>query len=246
MRNRITMLLGFFLGLQAVASQPGDKRTILTAGEAVQTIRYQLGQSTVLYLGLRPETVICGNKNYFNIEKIKEGVTIQALANFSTNLTILDHGRRYLFYLTPSGAKTPDTFVDVKWISQADIFPIEKLPSSKLMQVFEINQSVAIARNVELTILRQKWTDGSKRRIFELELKNKSPGSFLSQNIAVLAMNGRRAFSKQATVWEGDEALAKQILRGRLIVERTLYKGVDFVVRFKERDTRVTVKGGFH
>ena len=96
------------LAAVSVNAGVGEKRTILTSGEKVHTIRYQLGQSTVLYFGLKPETVICGNKNYFHIDKIKEGITIQAGSNFSTNLTVLSQGRRYLFYLTPAGGAKPD------------------------------------------------------------------------------------------------------------------------------------------
>jgi hypothetical protein len=62
------------------AITPGNKRTIYTSGDKVFPIYYQLGQSTILYFGVKPEVVICGNKNYFNIEKLKEGITSQPLA----------------------------------------------------------------------------------------------------------------------------------------------------------------------
>src|SRR5580704_10180928 len=102
------------ISMLLIAASPGDKRTILTSGEKVHTIHYQLGQSTVLYFGMKPDTVICGNKNYFNIEKIKEGLTIQPLSNFSTNLTVLTQGKRFLFFLTPAKGGDADTFIDVR------------------------------------------------------------------------------------------------------------------------------------
>jgi hypothetical protein len=118
MKARSSILMALvFSSFCAMATIPGNKRTIFTSGEKVYPIRYQLGQSTVIDLGSKPEVVICGNKNYFNIEKLKTGITIQPLAQYSTNLTVLSGQKRFLFYLTPAGSLNPDGFVDVKWVS---------------------------------------------------------------------------------------------------------------------------------
>jgi len=245
-RSKDFVLIALLFVGTAIASQPGDKRTILTSGESVHTIHYQLGQSTILYLGTKPETVICGNKNYFNIEKIKEGITVQPLANFSTNLTILDQGRRYLFYLTPAAGRMADTFVDVKWISQSEVLPIEKLATSKSVKINEINQRVRISKDLELVILRQKVVSESKRRIFEVEIKNQGLLGIKTERLAILAMNGRSALTVQTMVWEEDEIKSRKFLKGRLIVGNFLGKPFDLVVRYRGYDTRATIRGIAH
>jgi len=234
------------IGFEASANQPGEKRTILTGGDKVHTIRFQLGQSTVIYLGFKPETVICGNKNYFNIEKIKEGITVQPLTNFSTNLTILNAGRRYLFYLTPASGQKPDGFVDVKWVSQAEALPVERLSSSVITRVVELNQKVKLGKDIELVTTREKITDGSKRHIFELELRNNSSKVIQTLSLDVFAMNGKQAMPNQTTVWELEAVQPKKVLKGRIILNEVKFKTLDLIVRYQGHDTRLTLKGAVH
>ena len=242
MRSNL-LLLALLFGWGASASQPGDKRTILTSGEKVHRIGFRLGQSTIIYLGFKPETVICGNKNYFNIEKIKEGVTIQPLANFPTNLSIMDKDRRYLFYLVPATGRAVDSFVDMKWIPESEILPVEKLSNTYSSVVTPINTRVRMTKTVKLTVLRQKAVDGSRRRIFEIELSNQSGGTISTAEIAVIAMNGKVAPKGQALVWEDDEVKHKKKLLGRLIVPVSIGSSFDLVVRFKGNDTRTKIRG---
>lgn len=243
MRSKF-LLLGLSLyAWGAFASQAGDKRTILTSGEKVHRIGFSLGQSTIIYLGFKPETVICGNKNYFNIEKIKEGVTVQPLANFPTNLSIMDKGKRYLFYLVPATGRAVDSFIDVKWIPESELLPVEKLSSTYGTKVSEIKNRIKVTKTVELTVLRQKAVDGSRRKIFEIELSNESGQIISTEEIAVVAMNGKTAPKGQALVWENDEVKHKKKLLGRLIVPVSIGRSFDLVVRFKGNDTRTKIGG---
>lgn len=245
MLSKLVLVAGLTWGYGAFAAHPGDMRTILTSGDKVHRIGFTLGQSTVLYLGFKPETVICGNKNYFNIEKIKEGVTIQPLANFPTNLSIMDKEKRYLFYLVPASGKSADSFVDVKWIPQSEVLPVEKLSRSYSTKVSQIGQKIRVTQSLTLTVLRQKAVDGSKRRIFEVELSNEGKETISTENIAVIAMNGRTAPKGQAIVWEDDEVKKKKKLHGRLIVPAPMPRSFDLVVRYNGNDSRLRVVGRF-
>lgn len=213
------------------------KRTILTAGEKVHPIRFRLGQSTILYLGFKPETVICGNTNYFNIQKIKEGVTIQPLANFATNLSILDKDKRYLFYLAPAMGLDADSFVDVRWVAESEMLPVEHLETAKVTKVREINQRVRISREIELVVLRQKGAQESPRRIFELELRNLGRSKFKTASLALIAMSGRRAIGGQVLVWEKDEVDTQSKTLGRLVLPRpSPTTAFDLVARYQGKD----------
>lgn len=246
-RSRILLIGGIMLLLsfQALASIPGDKRTILTSGEKVYTIHYRLGQSTVLFLGLRPDTVICGNKNYFNIEKLKEGITIQPLSNISTNLTVLAQGRRYLFFLTPAGGR-PDGFVEVKWIPPGHARSVKTLATQDAETIKELGQKTKIGSELEFTVLIEKSLDKGKRRIFEVELKNLGKKSIPASAFEVVASLGGVPFARQVVIWEGDDLKGKDKLRGRVILTGHGGKSLSLVIGYGGKSTKLVIKGGRH
>lgn len=221
---------------------PGDKRTIFTSGEKVYPIHYRLGTSTVLFFGLRPETVICGNKNYFNIEKIKEGITIQPLANFSTNLTVLAQGRRYLFFLTPASSR-PDGFVEVKWIPPSQARSVKTLAGQDAEVVREISQKAKLAGLVEFSVLREKTLNKGKRRIFEIELKNDSGQPIPANQFEIVASLAGVPLSRQVVVWEADGLKKNDRLRGRVIVSEHNGKALSLVIGYQGKSTKLVLKG---
>lgn len=225
-----------------LASISGDKRTILTSGEKVHPIRYQLGQSTLLYFGFKPETVICGNKNYFNIEKIKEGITVQPLANFSTNLTVISGTKRYLFFLMPSGGAKSDGLVDVRWVPSSVAKPVRIVTSQASETVREIGRKIKLTADVELRVLQEKVIDSGRKRIFELELKNSSKVTISTREIEIVAVAGANALQSQLTVWETEEVASGKSLLGRVIVSRINRKALDIAVAFRGTNTKIRVK----
>lgn len=235
------MLLSF----EAIASVSGDKRTILTSGEKVYTIHYQLGQSTVLFFGLRPETVICGNKNYFNIEKLKEGITIQPLSNFATNLTVLAQGRRYLFFLTPATGR-PDGFVEVKWVPPGEARSVKTLATHDGEVTKELGQKTKVGSELEFSVLREKSLDKGKRRIFEVELKNLGKKIIPANAFEVVASLSGVPLSRQVMVWESDDLKGKDKLRGRVIVSGHDGKSLSLVIGYLGKSTKLVIKGSRH
>ena len=243
MRNNALLTMACIL--QAIAFIPdalasaGDKRSILTSGEKVHTIRYQLGQSTILYFGMKPETVICGNKNYFAIEKIKEGVTIQPLGNFSTNLTVLNRGRRFLFYLTPAKGAAPDTFIDVKWVSPDEMVPLPP-PNRKSDQSIKTLSKRIRAGDVELTLLREIRNASTKRSI--LELKNMSNRFISVADLQILLTSRGKPLLRQTVVFEQDGVSAMAKVKGRMIVTNSDLKGALLMVSRKRGSDQTQVK----
>jgi hypothetical protein len=226
------------------AAPPADKRTILTSGDKVYTLRYQLGFSTILYFGVKPEIVICGNKNYFNIEKIKDGITIQPLANLSTNLTVISQGRRYLFYLTPAGGARPDGFVEVKWIPTNEVRAIKPLASEANQKVTNINRKVKLSADLELTVLREKSVQNGKRRIFEIEIKNLGKKPISSNSLEVVAALNGVPLQKQVMAWEADTVERKKSLKGRIIVTEASQKTLSLMIGYQGKSTKVLLKRG--
>jgi hypothetical protein len=239
------MLLVFLLSALSMAAAPGDKRTILTSGDKVFTIHYQLGQSTTLYFGTKPETVICGNKNYFAIEKIKEGLTIQPLGNFSTNLTVMNHGERFLFYLTPAKGALADNFVDVRWIPEQDAKLVAHVGGNTKELVRDLGQKIRLG-TLDLKLLREVQIDSVKRTIFEFEVTNNASGKILSSDIELLAVKGIQPLGHQVAIFERDELKAGATTKGRLILTNADTKGVSLVINYQGKSGKVQVKAGPH
>lgn len=240
MRSNI-VLAGLVVCSITHAVIPGNKRTILTSGEKVYPIRYQLGQSTVVDLGIKPEVVICGNKNYFNIEKLKTGITIQPLSNFSTNLTVLGGNRRFLFYLVPSGGQAPDGFIDVKWIPPGQTKLIKTKLARSDTQV-DLNQKVKIGSHFLIELLRVK-SNSNGRKIFDLSIKNESSKPLELRTVGVIAFEGSHIVSHQALAWENEILEKNSTILGRLITTNAKSKNLAMVIKVGGETIKLKVKG---
>lgn len=238
--------IAFLISGSILAATPGKKRTIFTSGEKVFQIYYQLGQSTVLYLGVKPEVVICGNKNYFNIEKLKEGVTIQPLSSISTNLNILSGDKRYLFYLTPTSAGVPpDGFIDVKWISGKFIkAPPTHVGKSEIVR--EINQRIEVSPNLTLTVRRQISFVGGNKIIFELELKAKKQKLKLDE-LTISAFLDKNLLKNQVLIWGKDLLVENETIKGRLILIKPILPksaNLNFIVSLNGKSLKFGIPSG--
>lgn len=242
--NSVVVLTAFF-SFAALAASPGDKRTILTSGGRVHTIRYELGQSTVLYFGMKPDTVICGNKNYFNIEKIKEGITIQPLSNFSTNLTVLTQEKRFLFFLTPAKGGQVDTFVDVRWVPEGEARAIAVESGKPWEVVRELNQKLRLG-SIEVRLRREIRIESARRSILEFEAQNLSKGILKTSDVEVLVVKNGRPLARQVSVFERDEVRPGEMAIGRLIVTGSDLKTASISASYRGESGKIQLRGGGH
>lgn len=245
MRSSCLLLAVLLFPIFSPGAVPGDKRTILTSGEKVHTIRYQLGQSTILYFGARPETVICGNKNYFAIEKIKEGITIQPLGSFSTNLTVMNRGKRFLFYLTPAKGREADTFVDVRWVphDETTLVPSTKAEMKEAVRLLAGRLRV---ETLDLKLLRAIRIESAKRSIIEFEIRNVGRRMVRSSDVQLLLMKAGRPVANQVTVFEQDEISIGSRSLGRLILTSSDLKSASLVISYLGKSSKIQMQAGSH
>lgn len=241
MLSKLLIVGGWLFFTLTVNASIGEKRMILTSGDKVHTVHYQLGQSTVLYFGMKPETVICGNKNYFHIDKLKEGLTIQAVSNISTNLTVLSQGRRYLFYLTPTTSKNPDTFIDVRWVPDQDTTPTAVHSSKQIVK--ELTQAFSIGE-LNFRLIQEIIIDDAKRTIVEFEVSNTKKSVVKTADVALLAIRSKKALARQVAVFEQDEIKPLSKISGRLIVTGENLKNSSLIVKYLGKTSKV--QGGLY
>ncbi len=245
MGSKVTLLAICLISGLAHAGLPGDKRTILTSGDKVYPIHYQLGQSTILYFGMKPETVICGNKNYFAIEKIKEGITIQPLGSFSTNLTVMSHGKRFLFYLTPASGRSIDTFIDVRWVPEQDAKLVATAGNGSNQTVRELNLRIRVGI-LDFKLLREIKMGAAKRMIFEFEIKNTGINTIQTSEVEIFAQKAGQSAGHQIQIFEKDDFKPGSSVRGRLILSIADLKNGSLVINHRGRVGKIQIKGDLH
>lgn len=93
----------------------GQVRSLDISDRSMKPIYLKMGQSTVLRFNDRPQKIVIGNQNYFNIEFIGNDVTIQPQGLVTTNLFIYGKYHTYGFILRVSKGRNYDDLVKVRW-----------------------------------------------------------------------------------------------------------------------------------
>ena len=246
MRGKSFLVAAYiFVSASALASLPANRRTILTSGDTVYPVHYQLGQSTVLAFGFKPETVICGNKNYFNIERIKEGLTIQPLSNFSTNLTVINGDKRFLFYLTPAGRSQPDGFVDIKWVPPSEVTSLKRLDTTT-QDVQPQSSSIALGHGAVFKVVDLLTSSAGGPSIVNFELRNESGAVVRTGDLQIAVATDRQPLKGQMTVWEQDSVSPHNAIKGRVIFGHQRESRLSLIVRFGQTTRKILLKGPRH
>ena len=111
----VVLLLTFSI---SSISYAGRVRTLKMNDKKMERVNLSLGKSTVLrFKSGRPQKIVVGNKNYYQIEFIGNDVTIQPLAVIPTNLFVYTEYQVYGFLLTTKKFGFYDDLVNVKWRS---------------------------------------------------------------------------------------------------------------------------------
>jgi hypothetical protein len=82
----------------------------------MKTIHLAMGRSTIVQFMDSPKKIVSGNSNYFNVEFTGNDVTIQPLAQISSNLFVYSGHRRFGFLLKVCQlCRNYDDLVKVYW-----------------------------------------------------------------------------------------------------------------------------------
>ena len=105
----------------------GRVRDIHSNDRKMNPIYLSMGQSTVLRFEERPRKAVIGNRNYYNLEFVvgSKDITIQPLAQVSTNLFIYTKNKTYGFILRPRSHGPYDDLVNVYWKEGPKIFRVK-------------------------------------------------------------------------------------------------------------------------
>ena len=83
--------------------------------KSMHPIWLKMGKSGVIRFPEKPQQIVVGNKNYFNIEFIGSDLAIQPQRELTTNLFVYGNKRVYGFLLIPALNGPYDDLVKVRW-----------------------------------------------------------------------------------------------------------------------------------
>lgn len=182
-------------------------------------IHLMTGRSTVLRFSSPPKKVVIGNQNYFSIEFIDSDVTLQPLANTTSNLFVYGDSFTYGFILKVDHSPEYDDLVFVK-----NKVPNFTLPTSGKSTVKQTSPK----KDLKFSILPPKkskfeaeggtfkWNESIKSYYADIFLSLKSPQAIPTDSIQVQILSGSQELTTIKVVFEKEQLLPKT--RGRMRV----------------------------
>ena len=213
-----TLFLFLLLSGNAKLTLAGKVRSLQATDNEMVTIHLKMGRSTVIRFREKPQKVVAGNQNYFNIEFIGKDVTIQPQAMVISNLFVYGKDRVYGFILKVGNSEYDD-LVKVRWESSPLNFSFKKpKPASN-------NIHLALKGKLLLKVEKiKKLNQNQQLYLMEVLLKN-----IFSQKIKVSLL---KIF---LTDRKGKRLESQSLFLDKNIQQGAIAKGVFFFVLQKLR-----------
>lgn len=216
MKNLTLLVCMLFLTGKSFA---GNVRTVETNEALMKPIRLSLGQSTVLRFRDKPQKVIVGNQNYYNIEFVGNDLAIQPLANVDTNLFVYcDYGRVYGFLLNVISSRSYDDLVNVKWRPKNTI-KISSKPKVKKRTEHLFNKILKITNTLQVKVEKVLKNEALGLYFIDMKISNLDKQEADLAKLKIFATRSNKMLSDQKivkmkeTLTPNEETQARMILK---------------------------------
>ncbi|MBY0384100.1 hypothetical protein K2X05_02985 [bacterium] len=99
--------------LQSLYVYGRDIKTVSLSENEIYPLKLVLGKTTLLRFSEKPQKIIFGNKNYFNIENADRDVALQPLSKVSTNMFVYTEKQTFGFDVSVCESCRGDDFIKV-------------------------------------------------------------------------------------------------------------------------------------
>ncbi len=99
--------------LQSLYVYGRDIKTVNLSENEIYPLKLVLGKTTLLRFSEKPQKIIFGNKNYFNIENSEKDVALQPLSRVSTNMFVYTEKQTFWFDVSVCESCYGDDFIKV-------------------------------------------------------------------------------------------------------------------------------------
>ena len=218
-KKRCNKLKSFFLLLLVSPSfsLAGKVSLLKTNDEKVPTIHLKMGRSTVIRFREKPQKIVVGNQNYFNIEFIGNDVTIQPQAMVISNLFVYGKHRVYGFLLKVGGGEYDD-LVKVRWRSPSPLLRFKKKDQKTKAKLIEGDIHLTLKDKLLLRVERIKQAKQNKKLYFmEILLKNISSKQIKTSSLKIFLTGGKGERLKVQSLFQDKSIHKGAIVKGRLL-----------------------------
>jgi hypothetical protein len=237
--------LGLVLLLIPLSSFAGRVRTLPTSSQEMPVIHLMTGRSTVIRFSSPPRKVIIGNQNYFNIEFIDSDVTLQPLANTSSNMFVYGDGFTYGFILKVNSGADYDDLVFIR--AKAPHFatsPAEKPAAKPLAPKKDLPFLIVVPKKSKIDLHGAvfKWNESIKAFYADVFITVKGQNKISTDTVKIQILNGSNDVTAIKPVFEKDHLLPDTKGRARIFANVSLQQRLKIKIQINKEEMMFDLK----
>lgn len=216
-------MLGVLCIIQSLFVYGRDIKTVNLSENEIYPLTLVLGKTTLLRFSEKPQKIIFGNKNYFNIENADRDVALQPLSRVSTNMFIYTEKQTFGFDVSVCESCRGDDFIKVFSKTEKSHEVYQKVEVDEFIEKsFKKDLSI---KDLKLSFQRVK----SKADIILIDFIATAKKPTSSKTIKI-SMNGKDPPTMDV-VFE-TSTIDKEKVRGRIVVYQNPRRSFDLAIQY--------------
>mgnify|MGYP001351611681 CR=1 FL=1 len=232
----ICWLVVFLFPFSAFA---GRVRTLPASSQEMPVIHLMTGRSTVLRFSSPPKKVIIGNQNYFNIEFIDSDVTLQPLANTTSNMFVYGDGFTYGFILKVDHSTDYDDLVFIRNKIPSFAQPTsEKAPIKVPVAKKDLKFTVVVPKNSKIELQGEafKWNDSIKSFYADVFITVKAQKTISTDSVKIQILSAGQDLTSIKPVFEKDQLVQNVKGRARIFANVNLKQALKLKLQINKEE----------
>lgn len=164
------IIAAYFISAIISIAPAKEAKTVQLSEHQIYPLMLALGKTTLLRFSEKPQKLIIGNKNYFNIENNGTDIALQPIGKVATNLFVYTSDQTFSFSIKVCENCASDDFVNVH--RKVFDLPLQQEEPKKRFKEMSLNL-VQRFSDVELQFTRIKKRDSTALIDFTIAPKSK-------------------------------------------------------------------------
>lgn len=218
--------MGVLCLLQSLYVYGRDIKTVNLSENEIYPLKLVLGKTTLLRFSEKPQKIIFGNKNYFNIENADRDVALQPLSRVSTNMFVYTEKQTFGFDVTVCESCRGDDFIKVfsKTEKPKEIYQTAEVDEFKERSF----RKEVLIKDLKLTF--QKVKSKSDLVLIDFFVTAKKPTE--SKNIKI-SINGKDP-PRMDVVFES-ATIGKEKVKARIAIYQNPRRSFDLSIQYLKK-----------